>query len=427
MITVNWINAFSLVIFASITVFISNKLTKTYIEKIYIICIETGVIVYSGISTVLVDVAENYLLHFIIFNFCLLLSLSSTLYFLRKYKRTKKSKIQYSIDRNILIIALIMFFTYFIYLIVLRNPTIKEYFLLDLRVDNIFSRMKSQRDSNLKSILYYLNLLSFPFFLAYCEYLGSSRKRGLSVFLLLLWFYLDTLSLGYVSRYEIVIFLVFIGLVLNREAIEKNTRLVIHYFIKVGILFILSMPLLLAYQYMRMGSNYSSSGFIDSIIRLFSIETNYGRYYQNTIDMHQPFLFLDFYKWFFTLPIPSFLKDKFISLNFTINTFFTQSITGINYGEQGFSIILPSLLGEAFILYGDIFFWVHGIFLGFYLAIICFFIQKRQDLAIINIYFASMLLSVGRGGTSNILGLTMNSLFSIVLFLKIQKNLKRVL
>lgn len=424
---INFFNAISLAIFIFLILFLSLRGKSTYIEKLYIICLEAGVVIYSGISTILIGIAEYYLLQFLIFNFLLLISFRFGLLFFWKQKKLKIYRVQYSIHPSIMILATIVFFLYPLYLIVIRRPNLDEFLLLRLQIDDIFARRESLKDSSIDKILYYLNLLAFPFFFILCNYLYE-KKKILSIMLVFLWFYLDTLSLGYVSRYQIVVFIFFIGLIAYKEKMEKNNNtFLFHYFAGVTLVFVCLMPLLLAYQYIRMGVNAEVYGIFDSFIELFTTETTYGRYYSKAIGMHEPIFFVEFFEWIFTLPIPSFIKNNIFNSNFAVNSIFTQEITGLSYGDFGYSIKLPSILGESFIIYGKYFFWVHGIFFGLFLSLICFMLQKRKDLSILNIYFASLLLSAGRGGVAYFVGVVINSLFSIVVFLILQRYLKKVI
>jgi hypothetical protein len=260
-----------------------------------------------------------------------------------------------------------------------------------------------------------LRTLLLPFFMIYL-YKLKIRGKSLKVTLLIsLWVYFYFLSQIYISRYEFIVFLIFLFVLITSKQISKlyiNGR----QFIIIAVGFILSIPSLLSYQYSRIGFTVQKLTFGEAASELMGIELQFPRNYPIAVAVSESVSVFKYYLWFILLPIPSFVLPNKGEITILLNRVFSSSVLGLNYGDAGYYGLVPSIMGEAFLIYGQYFFWVHGIFLAVMLAMICKFLEKISELNVFNLYIAINTIAIARGGTQGFFGMVINSLVFYLVF-----------
>lgn len=393
-----------------ITFCLKNKnISQT--KKIYFLLSYAGIIVYSGISTVYVESAKAYFGHFLIFLVAFYIGFVSGGKI--KFRGTRiilnskttdneyhHSKTEFIPD-TLLICFLILFFAY--YFVQLVYPTNRLSNLLGFRLllTGIFERREAARSNGLYQVFYYLNMLTMVFVFIYLNRLRNRKKTLLLVGIFLTWIYLKTVVLGYIGRYEIitVAFMVITLIACKDSQVIRLNKKIISIFV---VIFIAMIPFLLAYESFRLGRSFQVGNFGGSIRALFESETGYGKYYDECINMSSGNNLLNYLAWVASLPLPSAIF-RFKNKLQLVNVYFSERVLNVMYGTRGYYVVLPSLLGEAFILYGRYFFWLHALLLGFFINIFSSLMEKNYELEIVNFYFAVSCLALGRGGTGSVL------------------------
>ncbi|MDD3106471.1 MAG: hypothetical protein PHP65_01520, partial [Bacilli bacterium] len=83
-----------------------------------------------------------------------------------------------------------------------------------------------------------------------------------------------------------------------------------------------------------------------------------------------------------------------------------------------FSIYLPSILGESFIIWGVSFYWLHAFLLGIMTGTTGLLLTKYRQLLFYSFFIVFRALAIGRAGSQGYISLIINgSLLLIVLFI----------
>jgi hypothetical protein len=91
-------------------------------------------------------------------------------------------------------------------------------------------------------------------------------------------------------------------------------------------------------------------------------------------------------------------------------------ISGLDRDDPYYSIILPSIFGEALLVYGLFFSWVHAIVLALILSVLIKFYRRFSKLSFLTIYLIVHVISIGRGGSQGIVAYFINiSLLFVVM------------
>jgi hypothetical protein len=179
----------------------------------------------------------------------------------------------------------------------------------------------------------------------------------------------------------------------------------------ISLIVVFSIPFLLWYEKFRIGGSLSDISLTESFKELIFKETDYPKYYEYiNIYMNGNISAIKYLLWLIFLPIPFPLKPTL-----ALNTIFSEMILGISKGSYRYYVLLPSLLGESFLIYGKYFYWIHAIVIGVVIASICKFMEKHRCLTFNNIYYSIYILTIARGGSQGYLGYIINSSMPIVL------------
>ncbi|WP_413486618.1 O-antigen polymerase [Carnobacterium maltaromaticum] len=406
---------------------------KKQLDKITITFFSFSFFIYSGYGISNHLVSNWYISSYAIFLLAILLSYTFA-------KRPKKNKNQleiaedpisnfFEINKNFL------YFLVFVYFICLFVPLfvpiirIKDFFSPPISlINDIFSKRDELKDTPLLYLTQNIKLMLTPFFLIYLKLLKDKSKYFLILFLSSLWIYLEFLKVNYISRNDMVGYaMLLFFIVFSSKGKEFFIRK--KYFIILCIFFIVSIPFLISYQYTRSGATVgSNTGLLESVKSLLNYETYYPIYFQQIIDKQISVSPIIYFLWLLFIIVPSQLVP--MKPTIAINGIFTTAITGLIPGQRYYSIILPSILGEAFMLYGNLFFWIHAIFLGTMLGKIQKYFEQYPSLMYWNIFILVQFIKITRGGSQGFISEIINGsilIFCLILFLKNKINKERKL
>lgn len=405
---------------------------KKQIDKITIIFFSFSFFIYSGYGLSNPLVNNGYILSYTIFLLAILLS-----YTLAKRQKKKiqletvSDPIANFFEKNkILLYCLVS-----VYLICLFIPLfvpvvrIKDFFSPPVSlINDIFSKRDELKDTSLLYLTQNIKLMLTPFFLIYLKLLKDKGKYFFIIAISALWIYLEFLKVNYISRNDMVGYAMLLFFILFSSK-GKYFFIRKKYFIILSILFIVSIPFLISYQYTRSGAIVDgTASFFESIKSLLNYETYYPIYFQQIVDKQISISPIIYFFWLLFIIVPSQLVP--MKPTIAINGIFTTAVTGLIPGQRYYSIILPSILGEAFILYGNLFFWIHAIFLGAIFGKLQKSFEQYPSLIYWNIFILVQFIKITRGGSQGFISEIINGsilLFCLILFLKIQKSKERKL
>jgi len=423
--TIDWCSLLILVVYSSLLGFIAISFAKSEIEKLYILFLAVTTVIYSGLGICYEQIGNIYLSNFLIFYTCTILSIA-IVFRAKSIPNNKLIKGNFNISDIVSFptLKLLVFSFFLVYIVRLIYPNFQLSKIFNppaLDISNIFKRMEEQRTLPILELVRLINIFSLPFFMIYLQRKKNQLKWKNVIFYILLWIYLAFISLEYISRYELVLSFLFIFIIIINRNKKYYTLNKTHVLLLV-IIFVLLMPFFLSYESLRTTNSSSSMSFRDSSMTLLFKETDYAKYYESASNMHQNGLWARYLYWMITLPIPNILAGPIKKNLFLVNREFSEYYKGVLYDTQGYSVLLPSIFGEALILYGVNYYWIHGIFIGVFIGFVCKNIEKNPELRLLNLYFAIRVLSIGRGGTTGSIGMVINSMtvyIIIMVFMKI--------
>ena len=421
---------------AEIIVFVSNA--KKWQEKIVIILLLGGTTIYSGIGISMPSVDKTYILIFTLFIFFEGIGLHFGHRLFKEKEEEQRDYISFISSSKNLIVAMAVTY-WLITLILLVYPENHLGSLFSIRLD-ITGVIESRISKRTNIVVYVLGLFSKIISPFYCIYLSKQRKIKI-IILLLLETYINTAIDGYIGRTALMMLLVEVILILllinnsretsarrfritfgkhdfthsnDKSENQKNTGRVKQALVIFAIGFVVAIPFLVSYQFTRHGQSYSGTSFIDSFFLLFDSEINDPKFYATceslTGDVINP---LEYAYWFVTLPIP---KELFSLPSATTITYsFSSSVRGISFGQQGFSVLLTSLLGEGILLWGKSFCIIHALFLSIVWGGINSFLTKHKELFVFQILFIARTLNMVRGGTQGSMATIINGIVPFVI------------
>ncbi len=419
-----------------IIVYVSNA--KKWQEKLVIILLLGGTTIYSGIGISMPSVDKSYILIFALFLLFEGFGLHLGHHIFKEKEEQQLDYISYISNSKYLISAMAIIY-WIITLILLVYPENHLSSLFSIRLD-ITGVIESRISKRTNLVVYTLGLLSKIISPFYCIYLSKQRKSKI-IILLLLEAYINTAIDGYIGRTAIMMLLVEVILILllinsseknrkkkykitlgkhdltrtgkDKSENQKNTGRVKQALVVFAVGFVIAIPFLVSYQFTRHGQSYSGTGFMDSFFLLFDSEINYPKYYSTceslTGNVISP---IDYAYWFLTLPIP---KELFSLPSATTITYsFSSMVRGISFGQQGFSVLLTSLMGEGILLWGKSFCLIHALFLGTVWGAINSFLTKHRELFVFQILFIARTLNMVRGGTQGSMATIINGIIPFV-------------
>lgn len=404
-----------LIALTAIIVLIVNKLGFQSYSKLCVYFFIFGFFLYSGVGICVENISKLYLIQYFLFSlfFCLAFKLSNRILVIQKIKERKQvfQPEFYSFCAFVFWAIMLIRVVYPVNrLPYLLNPTIS--------LIGVFNRTT---ESAVLSLLNMLLILLRPVYYIYLYKRASMTK---TIVLLSLETYLNTVIGGYIARSGLIAQILFVILSAmskrakennfindeNRKFFGKVKRVLIALFV----VFLLTMPILYEFQFSRLGVSSSSSlSAYDKIDGLLKTEFSFPKMYPFCSDFHNCLFFPRFLVYVLTLPIPSVLFN--VPNRLLLNQEYSIALTGIAYGEGGFSILLPGLLGEGIIFFGDSFAFIFGGVLGLLLGLIFTYFEKYKEFRIWSIYLCIQVLLMCRGGSQSAIAIFING--SVIVFL----------
>lgn len=432
---INYDTLFIMLICNGTLFFILLRMIPKGIRRMYYMFASIPVFVYSGFGMIYDTVGDEYLFEYIIFSSVFMLTLCVVLngrYLVSLFNRTysnelplcsysSKNKLQEEFinNENELIYTLctvVYFMTYIVFLFIPENRIYQLWNPPPPSIVGIYNRMIYRDTNSILSIAEMIRTFIFPFFMIKL-YMLKYKKKNISILLyILVWVYLDYLSMQYIGRYDIVLYAIFTFLLVTsgtsgtrKKFTVSKTQLII---IAVG--FILAIPLLLSYRYSRQGISVRDFSYRESLEMLLSVEVMFPKYYSAIEQISSSVSPIGYFLWFILLPIPSVILKNKAELSVIVNRVFTTYILGADYGSSKYYGLLPSIFGEAMLIYNRYFSFLHAIFLALLVGCLCRILDRYPEASVLNLYFAVKLLSLSRGGSQGYFGLVINSLLIYV-------------
>lgn len=420
---------FFIIGFTGIIYLISHLLTQQGHRRLYLLFISCSILIYSGIGISFKQIENKYLVNYIFFLTVLLLTINFI--FIMSKSERYKYKIRYS---NILDTSLEKYTNFYFTLSVIYILALLTHLFIPVyRVNHlwnppspsildIFDRRELIRINKILYFANFINLSLRPFFFLYLYKLKVLRKHFSLFIWVFLWFYLDYLSIGYWGRHEIITHFIFLFLLFILDS-ERGYRFKTSHIMLILIIIVTIIPFLLGYESLREEKNLIETTFKDSFNNLFLKETDYPKYFSSIEYMTHFISPADYFRWLIALPIPSVIMPNKFTLG--INSFFSSALLGIPKGHYRYTVILPSVLGESFLIYNMNIYWVHAIVIGIITGFTCTLSERAKSLRVFNLYYAVQLLTIGRGGSQGFIGEVINSSFAIivwVMFLILQRG-----
>ncbi|WP_454455451.1 hypothetical protein [Thauera phenylacetica] len=280
-------------------------------------------------------------------------------------------------------------------------PDIKAWFL---------GRFEGDVNPFTKAIDYFLIVLT-PFF-----YLGIYSLRRRLSFILLLFFlslYLTYVNDGYIGRgrvfFALVVFLVFVW------SLRPSLRPVL-----VSGAALLAPFLAVAFQYYgaaRLGLDVNVVSFFSAFEYIYRSEFSFLA--ETGVPLIESGAHVDlvkYFAWLITLPVPGFLKGGLdVAL---VNYEISEIVLNRDVGGAGFYVVLAGLLAEAYYIYGQNFYWLHALMLGFIFAIYSSVLARSKHLLGVYAYvFVVFFYSLNRGGVASALPLVVNGFVVFAIFM----------
>jgi hypothetical protein len=440
-------------IFCVVIVLISLKYARTGIEKLYIIFLSLFTLIYSGLGIAFETVNDKYILSFFLFLLFIIIGLN--LGFRVFNIRTELKLITSLSNHNSILIKLCTFTYWGIIIFRLIYPVNKISSLLNLSISvtDVFINQIGARTNMTTYLLGIILLVIRPL---YYIYLFRMKSKILPSILIFLELYISIAVNGYMGRSGMIVnglLILFIYIYKNesyewsytvREKLrmrfvfsKKKIKVVIpklkfknrviynvldqsvykksmKIFILMACVLMLIMPLLFDFQNYRLGAEISDANAVSKVNSLLEIELGFPKLYDEAEQLSEDVLFPEYFKWLFTLVIPKQILP--VSNILLINYELSSYIHGIEYGQPGFYVYLPSILGEGIMLYGWTFSFVHGLVLGFIAGLFCSFYQKSKALSLWNIFILFQLPLMPRGGSQGTISMFINASIILVLF-----------
>lgn len=389
----------------TVLIFISFKKDTTY--RLIIIGIGTSIYIYSGIGISHVGISFSYYFAYQLY----LVSIMLGFYIVADTVKSKgiKNKVNIifknkRINHQILVIATVIYFlTKISYLIfpefrlqnILIPPTLNVY-----GVRYLSEQFESSSILNITSLL---GVLTIPFFFILLCNLIKSGKKNTVIFLIIFWGYLDYAIYEYLARSDMLTIVVFAYLVVQSRI--KNFKINLKHIALATIGIVIALPILYLFEDYRLTGTVEITNIFSPYVSMFMAETSYPKYYDVLFNSEEIYGIGNYLLWIITLPVPKFIIPIEIT---TFNTYFTNLVdVHLDY------IVLPSILGESFMIFGKYLFWMHGILLGLIIGITYRILSKYNFTMVIIIYIAVLSFSIGRGGSMQMISFCINSLFTL--------------
>lgn len=277
-----------------------------------------------------------------------------------------------------------------------------------------------EENSAIGSFLGYIKHFIYPFYLLslYC-YKKQLKKFAIVYILPLYVAYADS---GYMGRGAMMITLIIFYLLIWINYPKYHKKIVIGSVIAIPVI----VMLLVAYSEMRIGREVTDFRAIDAFKLLAYQETIYPLHYEIVMGWGMDInLLFSYLYWIVTLPLPGFMKSQSIDMGF--NFIFSERLTGITRGEEGYNVLLPGIVNESIFIFGPILFVFHAVILAAILSWLYKNIKYKTEFLLLIYCIINTAYSLGRAGTTAIYPFIFKDMliYFVLRYFIINKSLKK--
>lgn len=415
----NFVLLFLITILTIIIILLSFLFTKHKVERLYIVLMILSIYIYSGVGISIEIVNDNYIIKYLTLQISIATTMGFIFMLFKKVKKNPSKRKSYNalnLDKFSKILNLVTIIFYFTYLVYLLVPEFRLFEVLNPplpSLSQIFSKRLLYNSISIITFFDTLNILIKPLFLINLYRLITNNKIKKLLILYLLWVYLDYLKFGYLGRNEILTYFIFISLIFIVARPNLGFKIKKKTIFLIAFTFAIFIPLFFAYEDYRISGVFKLDSFYHSMINLFQSETYYPVYYEQIAWSTSIIRGVDYLKWLLFLPIPTFFWASKFSIN--INSIFTKLITGKSIGDAAYTVVLPSFMGESILVWGNQVYFFHGVLIAMLISFLVLFYNRYKSFTLINLYFLSQIIFIGRAGSQFFLSSVINS--SLLIFL----------
>ena len=399
---------------------------KDRVYRIFLFLMILGFTIYSGLGifTENENIQQNdltYIIQFLLF-ICM---------FLLGYKIVMKYRIHSymkELDRifanRLFIIMGYMYIAVYIYKCIYSGVVLSDI----LNIQKLFvnysattfaTRVTRNSDSIYSIITNQVTNICAPFFYIMLYNVRKNHKKFLTLYCLPI--VLALLSDGYLSRNKIAVYVVFIFIYLVDEKIISKG---IAKMIVIG-----AVPLLLlifaTLESIRSGT-VSGEGMLESIKHMVVSEISYPQYYDNCVAQSKDVSALNFLIYIIVVCIPSQFYSLFGYQTPNLAYSFTKAIIGLSYGQtNNYYILLPSVLGEALMLFGKHFAFVYGFIYGIISTWFLKVLKEHECTKYLMIYFLLDFFRQFRGGSQFVISVWETQIIPMIIIVAIVSTISK--
>ena len=406
--------------------------------KLMFIILTAGIFVYSGLGISQTSVNNIYTIHYFIFLIVLLFTIrlicSRRVFFTfgkSVYNSERRERLADRIEKSldgmnkaIILFTVLFFVAHLFNMVYPTNRLFSMFNFSNFTSRGIHARRAEHNSYVLLKLTDTISTATLPFFFVYlynCA-IGIKRKKIFGFILCIFWIILEFGEYNYLSRYELVIYLGFIVMyfiVCKYKEIKIDKKTIAF----IGVAVIILIPALVSFTDVRLGRSVTHLSFSESLSALLEDESNYPKYYDICIQNSGLVDPIQYLLWIIFLPIPSALWSGKpvvqIAYSFT-GLFYSTSVTASNYSN-----LLPSVLGESFLIFGQYLFWVEAIILGIVIGIYFNYFIQSKKLSLLTAYMLLMLATIGRGGSQSYISVIINGSIVLILWIYIAKIIRK--
>lgn len=158
-----------------------------------------------------------------------------------------------------------------------------------------------------------------------------------------------------------------------------------------------------------------------TVMSFFSSEIDYPKHYNSISHMVGMFMtpkdmllhILDSFVPF--IPTPGYTAN--------LNVLFSEKVTGVRMDLSWFSVLLPSILGEAKLIFGNQLFPIHAVIISFMTSMITRIVGDNQKMIVLFYYYLTCAMKAARGGYAE---LSSTVMFNIVIMVIVITSMKMI-
>ena len=149
-----------------------------------------------------------------------------------------------------------------------------------------------------------------------------------------------------------------------------------------------------------------------NVMSFFSSEIDYPKHYDSISQMVGMFMTpKDMLLHILDSFVPVFPTPEYTA---NLNVLFSEKITGVQMNLSWFSVLLPSILGESKLIFGNELFVLHAIIIAFMASMITRIVGDNPKMIILFYYYLTCVMKAARGGYAE---LSSTVIFNIVIMM----------